>query len=258
MSVEVERVPAERSLTIRTLSPLAVPTLLTIAYVLLRFGSTRLDHYLFNSFGVFQTAQRFGATTWLWALNGTTPLRLERWLVVVVGSVALFYFALKVLDSPRAPRKLWLLPPTRRFLVYGAVAALFAAIFWLLRLKIAYGDVGRYEDYMLRGVLPGQSGPPQPKALFMSSPLTTLAFFGVHFGLFGGALSPEDSVALANVFAGWLFIVGAFMFVEQLSERLRPAGFLALATLPAAALFYGYREATAFSAAFMLIFLALA
>ena len=229
--------------------------LLTLAYIALRFGSAGIDTRLEALGGVFPSTQRWGKVTWLWAFNGTSPLRLERWLLTFVLSASGFH---TLLGSRFARRFGELLGhPSRRtqWLFLTAFVLVCMALFWMLRLKIAWGDTGRYEDYLLRGVVPGQTGPPQPKLLFMSAPLTTLTFYAFYYGYFNRFLTPENAVALVNVCAGGIYIVSALALVRRLASPLRMFAVLWLLTLPATALFYGYREATAISAAFAVLYL---
>ena len=229
--------------------------LLTLVYIALRFGSAGINIRLETLGGVFPSTQLWGKVTWLWAFNGTSPLRLERWLLTFLLSVIGFY---ALLGSRFARRFGELLgPPSRRthWLFLGAFVLVCMALFWMLRLKIAWGDTGRYEDYLLRGVVPGQTGPPQPKLLFMSAPLTTLTFYAFYYGYFNRFLTPENTVALVNVCAGGIYVVAALALVCRLASPLRIFAALWLLTLPATALFYGYREATAISAAFAILYL---
>ncbi len=236
-----------------------VTLILLAAHIGLRFASAQLEPRLESIFGIFPITQRWGAMSWLWGFRNTAPLYLSRWLIVL--GLAL---AAAVVATRAARQDVWVkwvdpLSTRNRLLLFAAITILFAVFFWVMRLKIAWGDYARYTDYMLRGLQPGQtSNPNPPTILFMSSPLGTTLFYAVWRILNPLGWQPEETVAMSNVIAGAIYVFSLLTLVHQWKMTRRVAVFAVLATIPAATMFFGYIEVTPLSAALSVAYLAFA
>ncbi|MBI5081300.1 MAG: hypothetical protein HZB17_08380 [Chloroflexi bacterium] len=232
---------------------------LVAAHIILRFASAQLEPRLESVFGIFPITQRWGAMSWLWGFRSTAPLYLSRWVVVLGVTLAVAVGATRAMRQNVWARWIDPLSTRNRFLLFAAITFLFAAFFWLMRLKIAWGDYARYTDYMLRGLQPGQtSNPNSPTILFMSSPLGTTLFYIVWRILNPFGWSPEETVAMSNVIAGAIYVFSLLILVHQWKTTRRVAVFAVLASLPAVTMFFGYIEVTPLSAALSVTYFAIA
>ncbi len=214
----------------------------------LRFAVEPLTAALESAWGPLLSAQFHHEMRWLWAFEGTAPVTISRWaLLVVVGTLGSYL----LLSQQK-------IQPNTLILITLVVAA--AALYWILRPKIAYGDAGRYEGYMLRGILPGlEDQPPDPKVLFMSSPLSTALFYVVYHVLFPGMFSAEEAVSMVNIAAGVIFVASSMWVVSRwIKPEARWATILLLLTIPATVHFFGYREATSVTPGLGIAYVALA
>jgi len=238
---------------------LVVTLILLAAHIVLRFASAQIEPRLESVFGIFPITQRWGAMSWLWGFRDTAPLYLSRWLMVLGLVLAAAVVATRMTRQDIWAKWIDPLSTRKRFLLFAAIAMLFAVFFWAMRLKIAWGDYARYTDYMLRGLQPGQtSNPSPPTILFMSSPLGTTLFYIVWRILNPLGWQPEETVAMANVIAGAIFIFSLLTLVHQWKLTRRVAVFAVLVTLPAVTMFFGYIEVTPLSAALSVAYLAIA
>ena len=238
---------------------LVVTLVLLAAHIVLRFASAGLEPRLESIFGIIPITQRWGAMSWLWGFRSTVPLYLSRWLVVLGLTLVLAVVATRAIRQDLWAKWIDPLSTRNRLLVFAMITAAFAVFFWLMRLKIAWGDYARYTDYMLRGLQPGQtSNPNPPTILFMSSPLGTTLFYVVLRILDPLGWQPEETVAMANVIAGAIFVFSLLRLIHQWKATRRVAVFAVLASIPAATMFFGYIEVTPLSAALSVAYFAIA
>ncbi len=200
----------------------------------LRFFVEPITAALEAQWGPLLVNQQFHPMRWLWAFEATQPIRPSRWLLLTIALIPTLYL---VLSRISLPQKTW---------VYVAICVGMFALYWLFRAKIGYGDAGRYEDYMLRGIVPGAEGQtPDPKVLFMSSPLSTALFYVVYHVLFPGVFSAEDAIAFVHATIGLIYVTAMVWSVQRyVAGAAKLPVLLLLLSIPATVHFFGYREAT--------------